>query len=166
MPQITSATAFVPRDSPNSFWPFSRCLNVSKWISLTYDLGVFQSATFVLGPGSKESVHEPSKSRISIPYGPMFSLDVRFFGFWSQMIWEFISQIRSQGLGWCIWGTHLLLFREKLCGWDIPPNSFCCWSCVRSEVFRKTVSLLFLPIWVWPFNPWLWKICSASFQGF
>lgn len=47
-----------------------------------YNPGAFQSAIFVLGPGSKESVYEPSKNRISISYNPMFLLDVSFIGFW------------------------------------------------------------------------------------
>lgn len=74
--KMVPACASNPERVPTNFCTSRRWLKVSKWISLIYGLGAFQSAAFALGPGTNESVCEP-KSGISVPYRPMFLLECK-----------------------------------------------------------------------------------------
>lgn len=49
---------------------------ISKKISFSYDLGIFQIVAFAVGPKVNISAHEPFKSGISVPYGPMVLPDI------------------------------------------------------------------------------------------
>lgn len=49
---------------------------ISKLISFSHDLGIFQIVAFAVGPKVSVSAHEPFKSEISVPYGPMVILDI------------------------------------------------------------------------------------------
>ena len=84
-----------------------------------YDLGTFQTAAFVMGPGVSESAGEPFKDGNS---GTMILLHISPIGFQSQMFWGFVSLVQVPRVELPDLYHRPLNFRKKLCVCKIFPD--------------------------------------------
>ena len=145
----------IPRESPNSPCPSDGCFKIGKWIFFTYSLGAFQTASFVVGPRVSESIDEPFKSRILVPYSPLGLLNINPVGFQTIHFGGLSLQCWSQGLGCLMWGTNPSLLRKKLHICEILPDYG--WAAPKSGIFGGIASLFFPPSSLWPFYPLFWR---------
>lgn len=113
---------------PTSFNPFGRCFKISKWIFLTYDRGILQTAAFAWGP----RVSQPVQDEVWEASSP-FSIALWFF--WMEVplvskpdIWR----TARSGVGPKNWGTwclpQTLLSSGRSPYHEIPPHDGgLCW---------------------------------------
>lgn len=92
---------------------FDRCLKISKWVSLIYGLGAFQTHALVLGPGVSESICESFKSGLFVSYISIIFLDTIPIVSQSQIFWG--STVLC-----LIWNKNPSHLRKKNCAFEIP----------------------------------------------
>lgn len=120
----------------------------------------------VLGPGGDEIVHEPLKSRILISQSPMVIQNSSPIDFQRQVFWRLTSLMQAPRAGVpqtssFLGRSYLLLF---VCLF-VCSSSFPVVGChVRGKHFGKCMSLILLPISIWPFYTLMWNSCSDRSQ--
>lgn len=87
-----------------------------------YGLGNFQTADFMLSPKVYKFVHEPSKSKICIPYSPMVLLNLSLIGFQSQTFRELLSLVQIPRAEVPDVGHKLLTPQGENPYFEIPPS--------------------------------------------
>lgn len=145
--------------------PSSWCQHISRRISLTFSVGVFQTAFVFTGPQSKQDHMKASKRGISVSYSPLGPPDVSPLGFQSQMSWELISLTQISGAG--IPYVEYQPFTptgETHVWWDL---SVWCVTILRLFCFIfVSLCLLLILIWMWSLYSLLWREGHIIFISF
>lgn len=136
----------------------NRHFKISKWEMFpSHKVQKLQVGVFVLVLGVTQSVCEPFKSRVFIPYSSMVFLNVILVGFQSQTFGGLVSPVQVLRVGVPSMEHKPLTSQEKISYSGISPNC-------RSLHLRQGVYLPLLPVLMLSFYPLLWRPCSSSFQ--
>lgn len=127
--------------------PLDLCFKISIWISLRQSLGVFETASSVLGLGVSEFAHEPFKTCFSFCYWPLGLVYVCHVSFQSQIFWGLVSQMQVLKVAVLCVGYIPFIPKGKAPSCEFPPD--CRLLHPGGEVYGKTVSQPLLRASMW-----------------